>query len=109
VQEFHRWLAKASVHLHGEGYEAVAIGLHSCVGGLLLLDAEGRRGASRVDGAGKDLDGEGVDDGDVGDGDATRERHDDAASGFDADGGAVGTDAGAVGESREAAESGFKG
>jgi hypothetical protein len=52
VQEFHRRLAKLSVRLHGEGYETVAIGLHSCVGGLLLVVVEGRRGASHVGGAG---------------------------------------------------------
>jgi hypothetical protein len=37
------------------------------------------------------------------------ERHDDVAPGFDADGGAASADADAVGEPREAAESGFEG
>jgi hypothetical protein len=50
-----------------------------------------------------------VDDGNVGDGDAPGERHDDVAPGFDADGGAASADADAVGEPREAAESGFEG
>jgi hypothetical protein len=38
------------------------------------------------------------------------ERHDDhVAPGFDVDSGAIGADAGALGESREVAESGFEG
>jgi hypothetical protein len=62
--------------------------------------------APAVSGARKDLGGEGVDDGDAGDGDAMGECHNDVAPGFDVDGRVVDADAG---KAREAAESRFEG
>jgi hypothetical protein len=50
-----------------------------------------------------------VDDGDVGDGDPERQRHEDVATSPRAEGGAIGRDARAVGKAWEAAGGWFEG
>jgi hypothetical protein len=70
MQELHRRLAQPAVRLHGEGYEAVAVWLHSRVCDPLLLGSLcGKRTCCRL-GAWEGVQGKGVDDGHIRDGDA---------------------------------------
>jgi hypothetical protein len=55
MQELHRWLAKATVRLYGEGYEAVAMRLHSCICSPLKLVPMGCRRSSRGSRPGDDV------------------------------------------------------
>jgi hypothetical protein len=108
MQELHRRLAKATVHLHREGYEAVAMRLHSCIRTPLLLVPMGCRRSSRGSRLGEGIHGEGVDDRNVGDGDALWQGHEDVAPSLGANGRDVGGGASAGSEDWESAEGWLK-
>jgi hypothetical protein len=108
MQELHRRLAKATVHLHREGYEAVAMRLHSCIRTPPLLVPMGCRRSSRGSRLGEGIHGEGVDDRKVGDGDALWQGHEDVAPSLGANGQDVGGGASAGSEAWESARGGSR-
>jgi hypothetical protein len=109
MQERHCRLAQAPIGFHGEVYKAVASGLHSGIGRLLLPVPMRGRCPCCSNSAGKGVKGGGVDDGNVRDGDALGHGEDDLATSLDLDGGSVRGSAGACGQAGKAAKCGLKG
>jgi hypothetical protein len=70
MQELHQLLSDTSVGLRGEGSQGVAVWLHSCMCGLLLVVHLDRSCSCQYSGCREGVAGEGVDDGHIGDGDA---------------------------------------